>query len=104
MVSTKAQLLCLETTNQKLGEKRGILRPSWAFVETNIFAVYCFTEYKSTVDGLTDHFIDIQYLTVETCLLLCCHVYGVTVQCTDCDRAEYVQYYTGLVRIQQPER
>ena len=38
MVSTKAQLLWLETRqdNKQRGKNRDILKPSWAFVETNI--------------------------------------------------------------------
>ena len=38
MVSTKAQLLWLETENKtktKLDKNMGILKPSWVFVETN---------------------------------------------------------------------
>ena len=33
LVSTKAQLLWLET--RQLGKNRGILKPGWTFVETN---------------------------------------------------------------------
>ena len=42
MVSATAQLLWFENT--KLGENRGILKPSWAFAETKNKDIYNMTE------------------------------------------------------------